>query len=396
MIERFGDSSQLTGELIKGKIIQQPFVAAGNCLRAVSIEFATYCRRNNSTLVLEIYEHSTSLKSVTFKASELSDNQFYLILVDQKVVPGRTYEIKLYSTDGVHGSSVTAKFGTTLHKDMWLRQNGRIQRGELCCILHYGKEEDDHVAVPQQDIQAATIGAQVANKEKPELSIVIPTAKRLDHLKNCIDSIRAHTEDYELIIVVNSPDIGFALQTAKLLSLYPNHFLIRIPYFAGYVLPCNMGAAISRGEFLCILNDDTIVKQDWAAYMLNELKADKKLAQVGPSIAYLAKDFSFTRRPTRRPYIEGWCFVIPRRIYKRFGLFDTEVEFAYCEDSDLSTNLIYHGFKVKEVHANVKHIGSQTSKSSGKEMKLLTDGCERKNKLYLQRKWKEKLRERNV
>jgi len=42
MIERFGDVTYLSGELIKGKIVQQPFLAKGDFLHAVSVELQRF------------------------------------------------------------------------------------------------------------------------------------------------------------------------------------------------------------------------------------------------------------------------------------------------------------------------------------------------------------------
>jgi GT2 family glycosyltransferase len=189
-----------------------------------------------------------------------------------------------------------------------------------------------------------------------------------------------------VIVVVNSPDVNLSCQFQKLVGLYENHLYIRIPQYAGYVAPCNMGAGLSRGDYICILNDDIVAGRGWADSMISELEKDDTLGQVGPSLAYLDKNFGFTPVKTTRPYLEGWCFIIPRRVYSEIGLFDPDIDFAYCEDSDFSTTVIHKGYKVKQVKSAILHLGTQTSKSCG-TMQTFTDGCEEKNKIYLQKKW---------
>jgi len=383
MIERFGDVTYLSGELIKGKIVQQPFLAKGDFLHAVSVEFATFQRRNACLMKIEIWRDDKNIKTHSVKADYFEDNVYKKFVVDLELEKGQLYEIKIYSPDGANGNALTVKHGAPLHRDLQLKFNGALQSGELACLLHYGKDKDNEIEI----LPAVKTTPEFASKEKPELSIIIPTAKRLDHLKNCLDSLRAHTKNYELIVIVNTPETAFTISVVKLLNLYPNHTMIEIPNYAGYVVPCNMGAAISKGKYLCILNDDVIVQKDWLIHMMAALKADPKLAQVGPSMGHLKSDFSFVNRKTSRPYIEGWCFVVPRCIYEKLGLFDPEIDFAYCEDSDFSTNLIHHGYKIREVKANIVHIRHQTSKSSGNEMKEFTDRCEIRNKNFLRKKW---------
>jgi hypothetical protein len=383
-MERYGDSTNLTGEITKDKILIQPFIALDNFLKAISIEFATFCRVNHSTITLEILDEGKIIRSLILNSQKISDNSSHVFNVEQDLVKDKRYELKMYSSDGVYGNAITAKYGNSKHENTYLKINKDIIRGELSCLFYFGKdlEEKPKIKNPLDDFQRH-------DRKHPELSIVIPTAKRLDHLKQCLDSLRANTTNYETIIISNSPKTDFAISVTKLAALYPNTFVLTIPYYAGYVVPCNMGAAMSRGDYICILNDDTIAYKNWCSNMLKVLKKDTEIGQVGPSLAYIDNSFGFSLTKTERHYIEGWCFIIPREVYKEVGLFDKDLEFAYCEDSDLSTNLIHHKYKVKQVSANIKHIGTQTSKSDS-TMKKYTDECETKNKAYLHKKWKMK------
>jgi len=389
MIDKYGDASQLTGELTRGRLITQPFVAQEAKLGAIGIEFATYQRNNSATIAVDVCKDGDVKGSAKVASSKLEDNNVFIFKLEVELDVNERYELRLYSPNGRRGSTVTAKLGTPLHDNQWIKVNGAKQRSELCCVFYYGEVPEVYFNKPAKDGSIPLLKEFKEEKytPNPQLSIIIPTAKRLDHLKNCLDSLRLHTESYEVIVIANSPEPDFSVRCMRLLSTYPNHVFVRIPRYAGYVLPCNIGAAISKGEYICILNDDTIVKKGWCDSMIATLEKNSTVAQVGPSLEYMDGTFGQSPVPTSRPYLEGWCFIIPRWVYEKLGLFDTDIDFAYCEDSDFSTNLIHHGYKVMKVESNIMHVGHQTSKGTDAEMSLFTAECEKRNKRFLQKKW---------
>jgi len=389
MIDRFGDSSHLTGEIVRGKIISQDFVARETKLGGIGVEFATYCRVNSATIVLEVCWQGKAIASGKVATGELLDNSVHVFKVEADLKVGRPYEIKIYSPDGRPGISVTAKRGDALHDNQWMKMNGAVQRGELCCVIYYG--EIPAIYTRPKEIRETPLLKKFKEEKYtgvPETSIIIPTATRIDHLKNCLDSLRVHTCSYEVIVVVNSPNPGYGVAVMKLLRHYPNHVLISIPQFGGYVRTCNMGASVSRGRFICVLNDDIIVRRDWNVEMAEALSRNPKVGQVGPSLLHLNDEFGSSHKPTSHPYLEGWCFMVPRHVYEEIGLFDPDIDFAYCEDSDFSTNVIYHGYEIQKVRANVWHVGHQTSRRSGEEIHSMTAHCEERNKKFLVGKWR--------
>lgn len=393
MIEIYGDKDRIVGEMIRGRKIQQTFIAVGEKLNNIDIEFATFQRMNDCEVVLEIFDGQKIIISEIIEAKNIKDNAFYRLKVEKSLQKNKPYELRIYSPNGRTGNSITLKLGRPRHDNMWVRINGAQVRGELCSVFYYDDiEKKSVINVEKSKEETVKIETkkeiEVVNSKTKEISIIIPTAKRLDHLKKCLDSISANTENYEIIVIVNSPDKNFRTNANKLLELYSNIITIVVPSYAGYVVPCNMGAAISSGQFLCVMNDDVIVRKNWNKEMIEVLKKNNKVMQVGPSMAYLTDDFHFSHTITKHPYLEGWCFIIPRKIYDKCGLFDKDIDFAYCEDSDFSTNLISKGYKIQKVNAPIIHIGHQTSKQSGIEMKKLTDTKEEANKQYLRKKWK--------
>ena len=221
----------------------------------------------------------------------------------------------------------------------------------------------------------------------PELSIIIPTTNRLTLLTECVNSIENGTiTSHEIIIVANSDDGNFHIQVDKLKSNKTK--VIHIQNKCGFIKACNKGVECASGRYICILNDDTVVSVKWARIMLRSLKNDVK--QVGTSLKFLDKNFNSVEYCTDRPYLEGWCFIIDRQIYEIRGeLFDSNLNWAYTEDADLSTYIMSIGYKIQQVDAPIRHVGSATLKSD----KKIFDECMRyecDNKKYLIKKWRKR------
>ena len=441
MIDRYGSIDNVVGEMTKGKLLSQIFIAKENYLNYISVEFATYMRENKCRVFYELCKNGRIIKSGNIQANLLKDNSLCNFNIDCELTVGEIYELKFYS-DGNFGNAVTLKYGdpiastciyqsvtdeiiyvpgcrcranivncsnrdindgkikTTIGctkkkcmgfvnygsndgvENLWMRLNGQQTRGQLYCVFHYGVDEDE-VESNEEDVLYEH--AKTSDKEV-KLSIVIPTALCLDYLKSCLDSIRNHTHcSYEVILISNSPHNVYAECVKKLSSLYLNHSVIIYPNFAGYVKTCNIGAKKSIGDYICIVNDDVIVGPNWSKNLISILEKNDKIAQVGPMLAHYTKEFAFSGEKTPYPYIEGWCFIIPRHIYEEIGLFDPDLNFAYCEDSDFSTNVIAHGYNIFPLKINIKHL--QTKTSHNKALKKTITKCEAQNQSYLRKKW---------
>jgi len=218
----------------------------------------------------------------------------------------------------------------------------------------------------------------------PELSIIIPTTTQLTLLKNCVDSIHNSTlTNHEIIVVANSSNKDFHKETDKLKA--SNIKVLHINKRAGFIIPCNKGAECARGRYICVLNDDTKVGIKWARFLIRQLKND--IMQVGPSLRFIDKNFNAVEYCTSRPYIEGWCFIIDRRIYdERKMLFDNKLAWAYTEDADLSTYIMSRGYKIVKVDTLVHHNGNKYS-INNKKNKNKCAYYESLNKKYLIKKW---------
>ena len=92
-------------------------------------------------------------------------------------------------------------------------------------------------------------------------SVLIPNWNGRCHLKECLDSVAKQTfQDFEIIMVDNGSSDESAqyaheiCPTAKILELQKN---------IGFAAGVNRGIEVAQGEYIVLLNNDTVVDPYW-------------------------------------------------------------------------------------------------------------------------------------
>lgn len=121
-----------------------------------------------------------------------------------------------------------------------------------------------------------------------DLSIIIVNYKSQDKLKSCLDSIIAsdlRALNYEIIIVDNNSgdDLGSLFESVETKA---NFKLLRSPKNLGMGGGNNLGIRAASGEYILILNPDTIIKDNAINILFNYLRNNKGAALVGPKLLY--------------------------------------------------------------------------------------------------------------
>jgi GT2 family glycosyltransferase len=111
------------------------------------------------------------------------------------------------------------------------------------------------------------------------VSIVMLSRNGLNFTKECVESILRHTaESVEFVFVDNGSTDG----TLEYLRTLPSSKLICNLDNRGFAAGNNQGIAASEGEYICLLNNDTVVTEGWLTRLLAWLKKDPSIAIVGP------------------------------------------------------------------------------------------------------------------
>lgn len=191
-------------------------------------------------------------------------------------------------------------------------------------------------------------------------SIVIPCyilpdkdAELLTFLRRCLESIRRHTEDYELILVDNGSPIGgdYMRGTADI--------YVRNQENLGYAVAVNQGVKLARGEWLVVMNDDVEVMDGWLETMQ---------AAWGPRTGAVSShlhDADPEHRVGREYYnipmghMFGALWMTQPEVLAKVGLLDEGYERGMFEDKDLWMRLVKTGYVLGKA-GWCKHIGNAT------------------------------------
>jgi O-antigen biosynthesis protein len=147
----------------------------------------------------------------------------------------------------------------------------------------------------------------------PLVSILVPCCGMLEYTKLLIPSILKHTRPpYELIFI----DIGSLDGTAEFLAgvatIHPTIRVevVRTPTDLGIKDACKEALAKARGEFLVLLNNDTVVTNGWLNQMLGLVNFSPAVGMVGPMSNYaappqLVETVPYRVGPKKRGQLEG-------------------------------------------------------------------------------------------
>jgi len=227
------------------------------------------------------------------------------------------------------------------------------------------------------------VGAQIVSKCKEsqmvKVSIIVPVYNDQEFTKRCVDSIHRNTkpDEYELIIVDN----GSNQITRDFLSTISGITYIRNENNEGFAKAINQGINSSSGNYVLLLNNDTILFPGWLPRMVGAF--DQDTGAVGPLSNYVMgkqrivigrKEATPEQihnivsaqnkgRTTQSEFLIGFAVMISRAALNKVGLLD-ERFFAGGEDLDYSLRLRRAGFKLKIAEdVFVLHFGSVTSKN---------------------------------
>lgn len=224
-----------------------------------------------------------------------------------------------------------------------------------------------------------------------KISVVILNYNVRHFLELCLKSVEAALVNISSeIIVVDNNSQDESCSMVK--SLFPQVLLIRNSKNLGFSKGNNIGVARAEGEFICILNPDTVVAEDTFKILLNFAEKQKNIGIVGcklidgrgnflpeskrhvPSPLVSTKKMLGATNDYYVPEINentqgrveilvGAFMLIKKEIYNLVGGFDEDY-FMYGEDVDLSYKVLKAGYtNFYNGYATVIHFkGESTTK----------------------------------
>lgn len=203
-----------------------------------------------------------------------------------------------------------------------------------------------------------------------DISVIIVNYKNKDKTLNCLQSlVTADWGDlsHEIIIVDNASNDGSG---EAIKAAYPQVKLIKSEKNLGMGGGNNLGAKEAKGEFILVLNPDTVIKDQAILKLHQHLSNNAEAAIAGPkllntdgSLQYSCLRFPKVYTPVlRRTFFGGWaskhldlflmkdydheqprqvdwlmgsCLLIKRDVLDKNGKIFDEKYFMYFEDTDL-------------------------------------------------------------
>ena len=204
--------------------------------------------------------------------------------------------------------------------------------------------------------------------KNPTVSIIIPCHNQWLYTYRCVSSIIHSVENisYEIIIADDCSND----ETKKCTGYFENIIHIRTESNIGFLKNCNHAALHASGKYIVLLNNDTLVMNNWLSSLLDTIENNHDIGLVGSKLIYPdgrlqeaggiiwddgnAWNYGRYEDPEQPEYnylkevdyISGASILVPKKIWDKIGGFNEMYSPAYCEDSDLALTIRQLGYKI--------------------------------------------------
>ena len=226
-------------------------------------------------------------------------------------------------------------------------------------------------------------------KESPLVSVIVLNYNAGELLLNCVDSLKksAYT-NLEILVVDNISTDG---SQKKCKEKFPDVELIQNNENLGYCGGNNVGIKKAKGEFIVILNPDTIVEKNWIDELILahrefgdglyqpkilSLNEENIIQSTGNMLhifgfgyaRYKGNKISDKKEEIEKiGYASGTCLFTSRNVIEKIGLLD-EFLFLYHDDLDLGWRAAQVGINSYYVpKSKIFHVESYSLKWSSKK-----------------------------
>ncbi|MFA4992170.1 MAG: glycosyltransferase family 2 protein [Candidatus Omnitrophota bacterium] len=192
--------------------------------------------------------------------------------------------------------------------------------------------------------------------------IAIPIWNKKELTEQCVNSILANTDfPYRIILVDNASSEPAKSYLESVAGQYPD----KVKLIANKENLGNTGAGVqgmkySDADYVCILDNDTIVCKGWLEEMVRIAEMSPNIGIVNPN----SNSFGLNRKPGESledfasslmrensgKYVEigaavGFCYLVKRKVMNEAGYWDEGFSPGYYEDTEYAMRIKKYGYK---------------------------------------------------
>ncbi len=248
------------------------------------------------------------------------------------------------------------------------------------------------------------------HNESPVASIVIVAWREAPFLLPCLESVAAKLTNlpYEVLIVLNEPSMKLTTRVEREVT---GAVVMKFRTNLGFGGAVNYATQKARGEYLVLLNDDSVIESGWLEALVDTARRRPSAGLVGGTFLHPdgtlqeagsilwsdgstsavgdGRDAMFMRFERRVDYCSGGSLLIRKDVWDALGGFDDQYYPAYYEDVDLSLRAGEQGVEVWYQPLSVmRHVRSA---SAGPLRQFLDD----QNRDKFRRRWVARLPEQS-
>ncbi|NWD77183.1 glycosyltransferase [Pseudomonas gingeri] len=242
----------------------------------------------------------------------------------------------------------------------------------------------------------------------PKVSVVVLTYNNLELTKACLDSL-VNESDYanlEIVVVDNHSTDDTPAFLAEWAEAGPDRIIILNQDNKGFAAGNNQGLAAAGGDYLVVLNNDTIVTAGWIKGLMRHLIDNDDIGIIGPVTNNIGNEARITTRYSHlatmhaeatsitRKHMGQWfeintlaffCVMIPRSCYEQIGGLCEDYGLGFFEDDDYCRRVQHQGLRAacaEDVFVH-HHLSASFNKLGAEKKQALFE----KNKAIYERKW---------